>query len=74
MNAKESSLAPNSPRPLTFAEKLKQKQVGTGQRIITHPIEMIKQDDPSQNKGKFKILEIIIESSSSKKWVMHLAK
>ena len=74
MNSKESSCAPNSPRPLTFAEKLKQKQLGTSQRNVTHPTELIKQDDPSQNKGKFKILEIIIESSAYFKWVMHLAK
>ena len=62
MNSNESSWTPNSPRPSTFAEKLKQKQLGTGQRIVTQPTEMMKQDDKSQNKGKFAILAIIIES------------
>ena len=58
MNSKEGSCAPNSLRPLTFAEKLKQKQYVTSQRIVTPPTEIIKQDDQSQNKGKFSIFEI----------------
>ena len=67
MNLKECSWRTNSPRPLTFAEKLKQKQHVTSHRIVTHPTEMIKQDDQTQDKGKLAILAIIIESSASKK-------
>ena len=50
---KDGSLVSTSPGPLTFAEKLKQKQLQPRQRIDNHQNELMIQDKQKQNnKGK----------------------
>ena len=45
-----------SPGPLTFAEKLKQKQLQPSQRIDNHQNELMIQDKQKQNnKGKYQL-------------------
>ena len=53
-SSKASSRPPSSPGPLTFAEKLKQKQHQPSLRTNTHTTEMI--GHQSQIKGIFQSL------------------
>ena len=52
-NSRASSRPPSSPGPLTFAEKLKQKQLQPSLRANTHTTEMIGPGSQSQTKGIF---------------------